>query len=219
MLRWLVPSLAAALFLARTPHLEAEETAAACVEQAPQAFLLRSAWRSPSDAAHARSVRYRTERYGYFAPFGQRSWNALTPSEQAVRTTFLGVAVTLHRRVVPALRCAEAALAALPESDRYQPTRLEGLRTANSFHGGEVSNHVYGIALDVDPHRNPCCGCGARYRDHAACRRTVTTPFERAAFSRAWIETFERFGFAWLGRDPQLMDTMHFEFLGEPPPM
>jgi hypothetical protein len=32
---------------------------------------------------------------------------------------------------------------------------------------------------------------------------------------RCWIDTFERYGFHWLGHD-KLEDTMHFEFLGDP---
>jgi hypothetical protein len=40
--------------------------------------------------------------------------------------------------------------------------------------------------------------------------------FERTALPRCWIDAFERFGFYWLGRDPGLRDTMHFEFLGDP---
>ena len=35
------------------------------------------------------------------------------------------------------------------------------------------------------------------------------------AMPKSWVDTFERFGFYWLGHDV-LQDTMHFEFLGDP---
>ena len=40
--------------------------------------------------------------------------------------------------------------------------------------------------------------------------------FERTALPMCWINAFERYGFYWLGRDPQLRDTMHFEYLADP---
>ena len=50
----------------------------------------------------------------------------------------------------------------------------------------------------------------------ALLNRRSTRQFERTELPRCWIDTFERYGFYWLGRDPQLRDTMHFEFLGNP---
>ena len=57
---------------------------------------------------------------------------------------------------------------------------------------------------------------GRAWPDHPACRSSSDTIFERTALPRCWIDGFERFGFYWLGRDPGLRDTMHFEFLGDP---
>ena len=56
----------------------------------------------------------------------------------------------------------------------------------------------------------------APWPDHKACQGSAATIFERTELPRCWIDTFERYGFYWLGRDPQLRDTMHFEFLGDP---
>lgn len=164
---------------------------------------------------HARAIRYRTEQYGYFPGFGRPEWNPRRPLEEAESVTFMGVMVRLHRRVVPALRCVEQEILATCAGAPYTPRHLSGLRTRNTFHNGEVSNHVYGIALDVDPSRNPCCHCLPPWPDHPACRRAASSVHERMAMPRCWVEAFERFGFYWLGRD-ELEDTMHFEFLGDP---
>jgi len=123
--------------------------------------------------------------------------------------------VRVHRRIVPALRCVEAELLRACAGRPYRPRRLEGIRPQNSYRSHEVSNHVYGIAIDVDPELNPCCGCGGKLREHPGCRKKATAPEERMAMPRCWVDVFERFGFHWLGRDA-LQDTMHFEFLGDP---
>jgi hypothetical protein len=78
-----------------------------------------------------------------------------------------------------------------------------------------VSNHLYGIALDVDPEHNVCCKCLGRAAVHPVCTRPGATLADRMAMPPCWVAAFERFGFYWLGRD-ELEDTMHFEFLGDP---
>ena len=140
----------------------------------------------------------------------------------------MGRKVTLNQWVIPVLKCVEKDLHATcatcvedPEHPNecrdktfpYKPKALSGLRKRNSFLGGEVSNHVYGIALDVDPAENTCCGCTARWRAHPKCKRDVPT-HERMIMPWCWVEVFEQYGFYWLGRD-KLKDTMHFDFLGD----
>jgi len=78
-----------------------------------------------------------------------------------------------------------------------------------------VSNHLFGIAIDIDPDRNPCCGCVEPWPSHPACKAAKKDPYEMSELPRCWVQAFERYGFYWLGRD-QLHDTMHFEFLGDP---
>ncbi len=129
-------------------------------------------------------------------------------------TEFFGVRVRFHERVTSALACVEAALKRDCVSTPYKPMILSGWRDHNTYVSGEVSNHVYGIALDIDPGKNPCCGCIAPWNKDPRCRHKADA-YERVAMPRCWIETFERYGFYWLGHD-QLQDTMHFEFLGDP---
>jgi hypothetical protein len=196
-----------------------------CREQPAQEFLLRrgqlakigatAAEHRLIEAARRRSIEYRTRHYGRFPGVGSRSLNPHPPRYYAERTTFMGLPVVLHRKIVPALACVEAALTRDCALHPYRPRQASGLRLQNTFKDYEVSNHVYGIALDIDSHLNPCCGCVGAWSEHAACKRKVASVFERMAMPRCWVEVFERHGFYWLGHD-ELEDTMHFEFLGDP---
>jgi hypothetical protein len=219
-------SLSALLLTAGAPErAEADGgEASACNEQRPQPFLIRGnyahkdgapdAERQARARMHREAIRYRTERYGSVKGFSQPGWNALPAILSAEHTSFMGLSVALHRKIVPAVRCVEREIrATCPGS--YRPDYLSGFRGQNSFVGGEVSNHLYGIALDVDPEHNICCRCLGPAATHPACSRPGATIADRMRMPACWIAAFERFGFYWLGRD-ELEDTMHFEFLGDP---
>jgi hypothetical protein len=197
----------------------------ACNYQEPQDFLIRSNWTATRDMSSEerrerremaqRAVDYRTEQYGYFSGFGSRSLNRSTPLDNAERVDFMGLRVRLNRRIAPVLGCVEQQIRAECTNPVYTPRRLSGIRDRNTYHNGEVSNHVYGIAIDVDPTENTCCMCVAQWGDHPLCQRPVDSIYDRMAMPECWVHVFERFGFYWLGRD-RLQDTMHFEFLGDP---
>jgi hypothetical protein len=125
--------------------------------------------------------------------------------------------VWLHKKIVPALACVERRIrqTCAGKGAQYAPRALGGFRPVNTYRGAEISNHLFGIAIDIDADRNPCCGCGGSLSEHPLCRR-ATGIFGRTALTRCWVDAFERYGFYWLGRDPILRDTMHFEFLGDP---
>lgn len=196
-----------------------------CNEQTPHDFLIRGNWqvrgrmtpdeRSARRDVHQRAIRFRTENYGFFPGFGQRDWNANSPMENSAWTTFFGLRVRLNRRILPAVACVEAEIRSVCSATPYTPVRLSGIRDRNTYHNGEISNHVYGIALDIDPNRNTCCGCVAPWNEHPLCRRDVDSIYERMAMPECWVHAFEKYGFYWLGND-QLRDTMHFEFLSDP---
>ena len=237
-------SRAPGLFAASVPHtalviasacallafsVRADETPTAsppveCEEQEAQPFLVRGNFvrrgRVSRDEArarsetHARAIRYRTEQYGHFAPFGRPEWNAATPASFAKTVRFFGLRVRLHEKILPAVKCAEREIVSACGAFPYTPRALSGLRDRNTYRGGEVSNHVYGIALDIDPHLNTCCHCVAEWAEHPLCAREGTV-FDRMAMPECWVRQFQRFGFYWLG-DDALEDTMHFEFLGDP---
>ncbi len=189
-----------------------------CREQAAQPFLIRGNWfkkGADSNKALAEAIKYRTEHYGYFPGFGSPSGNAHPPRFYTETLTFMGMPVTVNKHVALALRCVEAALQATPAKDEYHPHSMGGIRFANTYRGSEISNHVYGIAIDIEPDRNTCCGCVAPWTEHPLCQRRVSSIYDRMAMPKSWVAIFERFGFYWLGHDV-LQDTMHFEFLGDP---
>jgi len=193
----------------------------ACPVQKPQKFLIRSNFVKQGaldEAAHERAVRYRAEQYGNVEGLGLERYNTKKAYSNAVVVRFMGLPVQVHKRIAPALRCVEHYIrrTCTGPKERYTPRALGGFRRNNTYRGGEISNHMFGIAIDIDPDRNPCCGCVSPWPNHPACRSSSDTVFERTALPRCWIDGFERFGFYWLGRDPGLRDTMHFEFLGDP---
>ena len=197
----------------------------ACREQAPQPFLVRGHYVYRPDAGweeaqrrkkrHRAAIEYRTRHYGYVDGFGEPTWNRHEPKDFTAAGRFFGIRVRMNRKVLVALGCVEQAIVRTCGAEAYVPEVLDGLRTRNTFHDGEVSNHTYGIALDVDPNKNSCCGCVWPLSDWPRCREPVSSPFERTGIPRCWVEAFERYGFYWLGNDA-LEDTMHFEFLGDP---
>lgn len=210
---------------AQTPGADAGADASAdaavprCNEQQAQPFLIRTNYLRRGGGfdhdAHDRAIRYRTERYGYYEGFGRPQWNPHPPRYYARTVRFFGLTVQMHRRVIPAVQCVEQELLRACASQRYRPRALAGIRFENTYHTGEITNHAFGIALDVDPHRNTCCGCVAPWNQHPLCQRPARTIWDRMAMPECWVQVFERYGFYWLGHDP-MHDTMHFEFLGDP---
>ena len=196
-----------------------------CQMQEAQAFLIRQnfipKWNAPGDdkkkaaAAHQEAIRYRTEQYGYHPGFGRREWNAHDPAFYVVETTFMGLPIKMHKRVVPALKCVEEAIKVSCTAQPYTPRALAGIRYNNTYRGGEITNHIYGIAIDIDPSLNTCCGCVKPWNEDARCQRPSKSIYDRMKMPECWVQTFEKFGFYWLGHDV-LQDTMHFEFLGDP---
>jgi hypothetical protein len=211
---------------AATPFaVEAAPHEPVCQPQDPQAFLIRSTfipkWNAALEekkraaAAHQEAIRYRTEQYGFHPGFGRREWNAHEPPFYVVDTTFMGLAIKMHKRVVPALKCVEEAIKTSCAAHPYTPRALAGIRYKNTYAGGEITNHIFGIAIDVDPSLNTCCGCVKPWSEDARCQRPSKSIYDRMTMPECWVQTFEKYGFYWLGHDV-LKDTMHFEFLGDP---
>jgi D-alanyl-D-alanine carboxypeptidase len=199
----------------REPEVSTASTSASeCSDQAPQDFLIRGNFlRAPK--GNERAIQYRTDQYGYFRGYGHPAPGAQAPSAQVVSTTFMGLPVRMHGKVVPALACVEREIARACADHPYTPQALAGIRFRNTYRGGEVTNHAYGIAIDVDPARNTCCGCVPPWNDAPACKRPGKSEYDHMDMPECWVHAFERFGFYWLGHDV-LRDTMHFEFLGDP---
>ncbi|HEY4013225.1 MAG TPA: M15 family metallopeptidase [Polyangiaceae bacterium] len=200
---------------AGAPPETAPSHVSACNEQEPQDFLVRSYFRKAGWRAAERAIQYRTDTYGFFPGFGHAGPHAAPPSASVVTTTFMNLPVRMHKKVVPALRCVEEEIKTACADHPYTPHALAGIRFRNTYRGGEVTNHIYGIAIDVDPNLNSCCGCVKPWNDAPICQRPAKTEYDRMAMPECWVHAFERYGFYWLGHDV-LKDTMHFEFLGDP---
>jgi len=191
-----------------------------CRAQKPQRFLMRSHYvkKNMIDAnAHAAAVRYRIEHYGSILGITASESNRTLVSSQTKRTTFFGLPIVMHEKVAPILGCVEHRIKSQCNgpSTHYEPRAIGGLRTENTIRQGEISNHLFGIAIDIDPNRNPCCHCVKKWQGHKKCAIPSSSPYDRADLPRCWVSAFEHYGFYWLGLD-SLEDTMHFEFLGDP---
>jgi hypothetical protein len=166
--------------------------------------------------SHQRAVKYRVERYGHIDGLGFEKLNAKSAFSHAAPARFMGLPLTVHEKIIPALACVERRIqkTCKKKSQSYTARAVGGFRGANSYRGGEVSNHLFGTAIDIDPEKNPCCGCVDPWPNNPRCSQGKSV-WEKTSLPRCWVDAFERYGFYWLGRD-QLEDTMHFEFLGDP---
>lgn len=201
------------------PRAKKTKSAGKCALQKPQKFLIRSSFVVKNNilpGPHTKALRYRIEQYGRVEDLGSAEWNPHEASRFLRSTTFFGLPIKMHEKVIPALACVEADLKkSCTGKNAYRPQAIGGHREHNSYRGGEVTNHLFGIAIDIDPEKNPCCRCVEPWPDHPACKGDSKTIYQRMAMPKCWIDTFERHGFYWLGHD-RLQDTMHFEFLGKP---
>lgn len=164
---------------------------------------------------HGKAMRYLAEHYGHVDDAVTPHWKTESAFSQAKSIHFMGLPLSIHAKIAPAVACVEKrANATCTGRWRYTPKAVGGFRTANTYRGVEISNHLFGIAIDIDPEQNPCCGCVDPWPNNPVCRNEGTV-YQRTALPKCWISAFERFGFDWLGHDT-LEDTMHFEFLGDP---
>jgi hypothetical protein len=190
-----------------------------CRVQAPQKMLERRAYLQNGmldTKMHRAAVRYLAEHYGNVDDDLTTQYNPKSAHESAKTVYFARLPVSVHAKIAPALSCVEKRIRATctGASARYTPHALGGFREVNTYRGVEISNHLFGIAIDIDPDRNPCCGCVDPWPTNPVCKNPGPV-YSRTALPRCWIRAFERYGFDWLGHDT-LEDTMHFELLGDP---
>jgi hypothetical protein len=197
----------------------------ACAEQPPQDFLIRTNYMPKpgasredikrGQAGHQEAIKYRTEHYGYVRGFGKPEMNAHPPGFYTETIKWWGLSVVVHKKIVPALQCIEQEIKRVCTEKPYTPHALGGIRFNNTYHTGEITNHMFGIAMDIDPAINSCCGCVPPWNNNPLCHKAVKSEYDRMSMPECWVHQFERFGFYWLGHDP-MRDTMHYEFLGDP---
>jgi hypothetical protein len=204
--------------LAKPPHKSKGLFEHGARVQKPQHFLERRAFMKSGVLdmkKHAVAMRYLVERYGNVDDEATTKWNPVPSHSHAKTVHFMGLPISVHAKIVPALAAVEKRITkTCTGSQRYTPRAIGGFRTQNTYRGVEISNHLLGIAIDIDPDKNPCCGCVDPWPSNPLCKNPGPV-FKRTALPKCWINAFERFGFDWLGHDT-LEDTMHFEFLGDP---
>jgi hypothetical protein len=186
--------------------------------QAPQRFLERRWFLRGGQLdtrRHSVALRWLVEHYGHVEDDATMRWGGEPARVHAKTVRFMGMPISIHAKIAPALAAVEKRITkTCTGRARYTPKAIGGFRSGNTYRGAEVSNHLFGIAVDIDPDRNPCCGCVDPWPENPVCKKPGPI-YQRTALTRCWIQSFERFGFDWLGRDT-LEDTMHFEFLGDP---
>jgi len=191
-----------------------------CRPERAQRFLIRSSFVRAgmvTGREHQRALRYRVKNYGHVEGLGYEKYNSESADKFAVQTRFMGLPLRVHGKIVPPLRCVERHIkkTCKKKGSRYVPQAVGGFRQGNTYRGGEVSNHLFGIAIDIDPEKNPCCGCVDPWPNHPLCKADARSIYDKTSLPKCWVSAFERYGFYWLGKDT-LEDTMHFEFLGDP---
>jgi hypothetical protein len=187
--------------------------------QKPQKFLTRRSYLLKGGSLDVKkqqhAKRWLIEKYGNVGDDETAKINAKEAHASAKGVSFFGMPISVHAKIAPALAAVEKRiLKSCPRSQKYTPHAIGGFRTQNTYRGVEISNHLLGIAIDIDPEKNPCCGCVDPWPTNPICKNQGPV-YKRTALPKCWIQAFERFGFDWLGHD-SLEDTMHFEFLGDP---
>jgi hypothetical protein len=189
-----------------------------CRVQAPQKFLERRSFMQKGGVLDVpkqqKALRYLAEHYGNAGGDTVRL-NPRAALTQAKGVRFMGLPLSVHTKIAPALACVEKRIEkTCTGASHYKPRAVGGFRGSNTYRGIEVSNHLFGVAIDIDPDKNPCCGCVDPWPNNPLCKKEGSV-WVRTAMPKCWIRSFEHFGFDWLGHD-SLEDTMHFEFLGDP---
>src|SRR5690606_36283426 len=138
-----------------------------------------------------------------------------------VHSRFMGKHVMLNKQVIPSMKCVEKRIKENC-SDNYKPANISSWRTRNTIQGEEISDHLFGIALDIDPAINVCCQCVKEWAKSKRCfgdgvvindDGTKTGKYD---LPKCWIDSFKAEGWFWYGDDTTLRDTMHFSFIGKP---
>jgi hypothetical protein len=190
-----------------------------CRVQPPQRFLERRTFHkkgSIDPTKHLRAMKYLAQHYGTTGDSITVAYGHEAASQHAKTVHFFGMPLSIHEKIAPVVSCVEKHLKkACTGRSGYAPHAIGGFRTTNTYRGSEVSNHMFGIAIDIDPEKNPCCGCVDPWPSSPLCQGEVESVYKRTSLTKCWVRGFERFGFDWLGHD-ELEDTMHFEFLGDP---
>jgi hypothetical protein len=137
-----------------------------------------------------------------------------------VKTTLFGKQVSVHRRLLNAMRRIDAFATSLAKRDPEVAGFLASLSTVGGYNWREIrgttrrSFHSWGLAVDLQPRK---LGSAVTFWEW---ERERNKDWMLVPLKRRWappapiIEVFEREGFVWGGKW-DLYDTMHFEYRPE----
>lgn len=137
-----------------------------------------------------------------------------------VRFDYLGLRVSVHKRMVPALKRVEAKLYQLAETNEEVRKFISSIGSIDGYNWREIadspsrSNHSWGIAVDILPKN---WGQKNIYWNWISYwnKKWMLIPLSRRWMPpHAVITVFEEEGFIWGGKW-LLWDNMHFEYRPE----
>lgn len=119
------------------------------------------------------------------------------PGTNLVDFTLLGKTIKVNQKIVPMLQKVQDEI---NKSGVQYPVDPDGVQSVSSKrkNNGAISLHAYGLAIDINPNRNPYT------TGRAICPHDIPD---------AYIKAFEDNGFGWGGRwgTDDNCDGMHFE--------
>jgi hypothetical protein len=135
-------------------------------------------------------------------------------------TFFLGMKTLVHRDLLEDLAAVEEEILAAARNDRELAAFVEQLQTIEGYNYRRVdgtaslSNHSYGIAIDLIPAWYGRRQVYWRWALNAGLDWYAVPMEQRFTFPAAFVEAFERHGFVWGGKW-RFFDTIHFEYRPE----
>lgn len=133
---------------------------------------------------------------------------------------FLGLKTMVHREILEDLAAVEEAILAAARTDPAVAAFVETLATVEGYNYRRVdgteslSNHAYGIAVDLIPRSYRGLQVYWRWADNAGVDWYELPQHQRFQIPEAVVEAFERHGFVWGGKW-HFFDAMHFEYRPE----
>lgn len=118
--------------------------------------------------------------------------------KQLEKVDVMGKSLSVHKKIVPALKCVVEDMKKCSEAANYDLKRIESFNWRSIRRGESMSLHSFGIAIDINPGTNPMGS-------------TLVTDLPNCL-----VEAFKRYGFRWGGDFSGRKDAMHFEFRGKP---
>ncbi len=118
--------------------------------------------------------------------------------------------IKVHQLAAPAFACVDQAIRHCPEFQTYSFDWISDATLWRPIRGSsERSTHAWGLAIDINPQRNPLCTVTAT----SECRLEDANV---ADMPKCFVQAFQTYGFRWGGDFFPRRDPMHFQFEGDP---